>query len=134
MNIYLYNIIFFVLIALLEALLWHYSVNKISIVTAKRLHIPLVLIRCAWFAYLFIITDKDFASVSSLIMCYPFWHLGCMYQFRNWLNRKVYKRGFIDVASSSSTSFVDKIFNFDFITRGMMLIVGTVFYFLWNSM
>ena len=130
--IYFENIVFFAIIGFLEAVLWHKSVNKISRLTAKRLHYPLVFIRAVWFGWLLIVTDYDYASIIPLFMCYPFWHLGTMYQFRHWMNNAIYPYGFFSNASSSSTSILDRLLPMDAWFRTILLIIGTFFYLLWN--
>jgi hypothetical protein len=129
---YLYNILFFILIGMLEGVMWNYAVNKISKTASRNLHISLVVVRLSWFVWLFYMSDYDLASVSSLILCYPFWHLGMMYKVSNMFNDQVYKRGFLDTASSTSTSVIERFFPQTFFIRSMMFIIGTAFFFLWN--
>lgn len=130
--IYFSNILFFVLIGFLEALIWHDIVNKVSRLTAKRLHYPLVLVRLIWFGALAKFTNYDFGSIVPLFLCYPFWHLGSLYQFRHWLNHKVYPYGFFSNASSTSTSVWDRLLPLDWQLRTFLFIIGTFFYLLWN--
>jgi hypothetical protein len=129
---YFYNILLFIVLGFLEAILWHYSVNKISKTTARNLHIPLLAIRFTWFAWLFFSSGGDMASVSSLFLCHPLWHLGTMYEFRHIFNERIYKFGFLDTASSTSTSIMDTLFPQPFFIRLILFIVGTAFFFLWN--
>lgn len=126
------NAIFFLIIGTLEAYLWHYSVNKISRTTSARLHYPLVAIRAAWFIHLLLESEYDYGSIIPLIMCYPFFHLGAMYQVRHWLNKEIYTFGFFSNASKSSTSLWDKYLPMDGFTRTLLFLIGSIFYFLWN--
>ena len=130
--LYFSNIAFFILIGFCEALMWHELVNKISRLTAKRLHYPLVFIRLLWFGLIAFVTNYDMATMIPLVMCYPFWHLGSLYQFRHWLNPSIYQYGFFSNASSSSTSVWDRILPMDWQFRTMLFVVGTMFYILWN--
>lgn len=130
--LYIINIFLFLTIGVLEGFLWHYSVNKISKHTARNLHIPLLAIRFFWFGYVFFSTNHDGSSTLMLLLCHPFWHLGAMYQVRHWLNDRIYKFGFFDMASESSTSILDTIFPQPFFIRLVLLLFGTTFYFLWN--
>lgn len=136
---YIYNTRFFLVMGMLEAVLWHFTVNKLSKRTLELLHIPLLVIRGAWFYWLWIATEHDGGSLIALFMCYPFWHLGTMYQFRHWLNRSIYEYGFFSNASSSSTSKWDSdrfpyklLPKLDAQLRTILLILGTFFYLLWN--
>lgn len=131
---YAINILFFAVIGTLEAFLWHYSVNKISRVTAKRLHYPLVVIRLIWFGWLLLKNNYDYGSIVPLFCCYPFIHLGVMYQVRHWLNGKVYQYGFFSNASASSTSILDRLLPLDAWMRTAMFVFGTFTYILWNSL
>lgn len=131
-KLFLINAWLFVLIGTLEAVLWHYTVNKVSKQIAKYLHYPLVAIRCAWFIFVWWKLDKDVSTTLSCVLVYPFYHLGSMYQVRHWLNRKVYTFGFFDEASSSSTSMWDKLFPMSFPVRALMFILGVFFFIIWN--
>ena len=130
--LYFSNIAFFILIGFCEAVMWDELVNKISRITAKRLHYPLMFIRLLWFAAIALETNYDLATMIPLVMCYPFWHLGTLYQFRHWLNPSIYQYGFFSNASSSSTSVWDKLLPMDWQFRTLLFVVGTMFYLLWN--
>ena len=130
--LYLSNIAFFILIGFIEAVMWHELVTKISRLQAKRLHYPLVVIRLVWFWAIAFVTNYDMATLIPLVMCYPFWHLGSLYQFRHWLNPMIYQYGFFSNASSSSTSVWDRLFPMDWQFRTMLFLVGSMFYLLWN--
>jgi hypothetical protein len=132
MNYYLLNILFFTIVGALEGILWHLTVNRVSAKTAKYSHIPLTIIRIAWFAFLYVKMNNDFASVSSLIMCYPLIHLGFLYQTRHILEPRIYKYGFFSNPSESSTSVLDKVFPITFGFRWMSFLFGTTFYVIWN--
>ena len=132
MILYFANILYFTLFGFNEAILWHYSVNKISRITAKQLHYPLVATRLFWFIWLLWFTDYDYASIIPLFMCYPFIHLGVMYQVRNWLNNDIYIYGFFSNASNSSTSLWDRYLPMDAWLRTLLFIFGTLFYTFWN--
>lgn len=129
---YILNIIVFALLGTAEGFLWHYAVNKISKQTARNLHIPLVVLRAAWFAFVLFMTDKDVASVTSLFACHAFIHLGCMYQVRHMLNKRIYQYGFFDNASSTSTSVWDTLFPMNIYFRMILFALGSLAYFVWN--
>jgi hypothetical protein len=132
--VYFSNILFFIVIGMLEGIMWHDCVNIISVRQAKLLHIPLVAIRVMWFVLAYYILDNDVASITNLILCYPFWHLGIMYWMRNKLNPSIYKHGFFDVASPTSTSILDRLLPLTFGLRLTLFIFGSIFYYLWNSL
>ena len=132
MIIYLINILFFTLIGISEGIFWHFTVNKLSTKTLKNIHIPLVLIRMMWFIFLYFKTNEDFASISNLILCYPFIHLGVLYQTRHMLEPRIYKDGFFSNPSESSTSIWDRILPITYGLRYIMFLFGTIFYIVWN--
>ena len=43
---------------------------------------------------------------------FPFFHLGSLYATRNTLNKKIYKKRWFDISSSTSNSLLDKKTNF----------------------
>lgn len=129
---YLENALFFLIVGIFEAYLWHYSIGKISRTTSARLHYPLVAIRAAWFYFLWVQSEHDYGSLIPLFICYPFFHLGAMYQTRHQLNPKIYAYGFFSNASTSSTSLLDRLLPLDAFTRTAMCIVGTLLYLIWN--
>jgi len=127
---YIGNIILFIAIGIAEGFLWHNNVNKLTKKQARKLHIPLVAIRCIWFGI--VAYFADIPTMLGLVFCYPFWHLGVLYQTRHLLNKKIYKKGFFDVASTSSTSVIDNLFPIYFDVRLLLLVFGTFIFFDWN--
>jgi hypothetical protein len=132
MKFYYLNILVFCVIGLLEALFWHFADKQnMPRKKAKNLHIPLVAVRAIWFCFVW--WKLDVASTVALGFCYPFFHLGIMYQVRHWLNPRVYTLGFVDYPSNTSTSIIDRLFPITFEIRLAMFIFGTVTFVLWNS-
>jgi hypothetical protein len=126
---YLLNISFFIVIAIIEAVIWTYvDDEEMPPNEKKQFHNPLVLLRVIWFGLMYLVVGwkKDLC----LMACYPFWHLGVMYMQRNHLNPKVYKKRFFDTASSTTTSVIDNIINLSFTIRAICFIAGTITYFL----
>ena len=128
---YIANAIVFIVIAILEGFFWHYISPKYSRKEKQLMHVPLVFIRCSWFFIVYFLTDAT--TTLALSMCYPFWHLGIYYQTRHLLNRKIYKAGFFDSASETSTSVIDKYIDLNIIIRTLMLLFGTIIYYTWKT-
>ena len=108
MREYFLNIMFFCLIALIESVIWTYvDDNEMSPAEKKKFHIPLLLLRSCWFVLM--LPFIGFIKTAGLVLCYPMWHLGVMYYYRNQLNPKIYKRRFFDISSNSSSAALDNV-------------------------
>jgi hypothetical protein len=137
MKAYILNIIFYVLIGYVEAVLWTYiDDDEMSPQEKKAFHKPLVLIRTCF--YIPLLWHIGWIKVAGLFMCYPFWHLGVMYWFRNKLNPKIYKARFFANGSATSTAAMDnvktvswlkKLLKIPFWVRAVGTVAGTILYF-----
>jgi hypothetical protein len=137
MRAYLLNIIFFVLIGYVEAIIWSYiNDDEMNAGAKKQFHKPLVLLRICF--YIPLLWHIGWIKVAYLFMCYPFWHLGSMYWWRNKLNPKIYKARFFADSSTTSSAGMDnlktvkwlkKLLKLPFWLRALAFVIGSIFYF-----